>query len=215
MADEDRVSQRDRQSSVPMGVYVIVAVLAAVIILLLVTRPTVDSTDIAEPATTAPAATEAGSEPTAAQPVDRAEFVLEQPAGWTGLSPVELVKFKDYFAFAARRTEPDALVSVRVQEGGTADVNIDELADSLDDAMNEKFTDFEKVNEEAFKLDGKDALRYEYTFTSEQQEKVREQIIIVLADSRVFHIASWANDKDFAEVRADIDSIIDSFEVKQ
>ena len=69
---------------------------------------------------------------------------------------------------------------------------------------------FEKVEQKVIELDGKDALRYEYTFTSERDEKVREQIIIVLADDKVFHIASWADDKNFASVSAEIDAIVAS-----
>lgn len=139
---------------------------------------------------------------------------MEQPAGWSALSEVEMVKFQDYFAYAARRSNPDALVSVRVQESDTSDVDMDELADSLDSAMAEKFTDFEKVDQKVIELDGKEALRYEYTFTSEREEKVREQIIIILADDKVFHIASWADDNNFASVSAEIDAIVASFTVK-
>lgn len=61
MADEERESPRDRQSSVPMAVYVVIALLAVVVVALLITRPAADSTDVADPTTEA---TEAGAQTT-------------------------------------------------------------------------------------------------------------------------------------------------------
>ena len=209
MADNDRVSPQDRRASAPKGVYAVIAILAVAVIALLVMRPATESTG-----TTDQAATGTGVASTAVQQVEQIGFTLEQPRGWTALSQVELVKFQDYFAYAARRSEPDALVSVRVQESETSDVNIDELGGSLDTAMADKFVDFNKISEEKIQVHGNDALRYEYTFTSERQEKVREQIVIILADQKVFHIAAWAADKDFEQIRADLDSFVDSFSVK-
>lgn len=77
--------------------------------------------------------------------------------------------------------------------------------------MADKFADFEKLSDETIQVHGKDALRYEYTFTSELDVTVREQIVIILAGDKVFHIAAWADDADFEQIRTDLDEIVDSF----
>lgn len=142
-----------------------------------------------------------------------AGFSIKYPAGWTRLGEAELAKFKGIFAFGVRRENPDALFSVRIQKVRPDNVKLEQVAEALDVAMANNFADFKKIAEEIVKLsNGKKALKYEYSFTSQQQQgKVREVLTIILDEKKVFHLAAWAKEAEFEGVRGEINNILENF----
>lgn len=138
-------------------------------------------------------------------------FSLRYPAGWEMLGREGLAKFKGVFVFAAEHEKPKAVFGVRIQPITSKTVKLDEVATALDKAMPKNFADFNKLSQDRTTLNGKPALKYEYTFTAQDKSKVHEQLVILAARRRVFHLAAWAPARDFDKLDADFDRMIGSF----
>jgi len=143
------------------------------------------------------------------------EIFLNYPATWSQLTEGELAKYNGAFVLAIERTNPRVFLSVKTQTINAANVKLEELAGSLDRQILKTFTDAKKLSHDVITLSGKrQALRYEYSFQSASKAKVREQLVIMPADSKVYHISASAREEDFESVRGELNSMIQSFEIK-
>jgi len=124
-------------------------------------------------------------------------------------------KYNGAFAFAAERNNPHVFFGLKVQTINASGVGLNRLAQGLDKEIVKGFQDAKKNSQEIVKLNsGRQALKYEYTFTSAGKTTVREQLLIVPAGSKVYHLSVSADDRDFDAIRGDIDTLIQGFEVK-
>ena len=137
-------------------------------------------------------------------------YSVRTPIGWNTLSEEELGKFKGSFAFAVEHKEPLAFFGVKVQTAKTNSADLEQIALRLDKATAEQFESVENQQRDIVKLNGRDALRYEFTFVSES-DKMREQIVLISARSKVYHLSASALDRDYDSVRADFDKLIEGF----
>ncbi|MDP1809225.1 MAG: PsbP-related protein [Actinomycetota bacterium] len=146
---------------------------------------------------------------------ERDNFSLRYPAGWSPLSEGELSKYNGAFAFAVERNDPRVFFGLRVQTIDSKGVGLNQLAQGLDKEIVKNFQDAKKNDQEIVQLkSGRRALKYEYTFTSASKTTVREQMLIIPAGSKVYHLSVSADDKDFDNVRGDVDALIQGFEIK-
>jgi hypothetical protein len=138
-------------------------------------------------------------------------FSLRYPKGWEIQRRDQLEQYQGVFVFAAEQKKSKAVFGVRLQSVGDEKVKLAEVATALDQAMPGSFADFNKLSQEKLTLNGNEALKYEYTFTSQDKKKIHERLVIVSASGRVYHLAAWSPAKNFAKVSGDFDRMIKSF----
>ena len=141
-------------------------------------------------------------------------FSLTYPGKWHKLNAKEIAAFDGAFAFAIRRSRPHALFSIKSQKVQTKSVDLNQVAKSLDEAMPKSFKNFKKINEKLFEINRRPALKYDYIFTAESALEVREQLIVVDAGDKVFHLTAWSNAKDFSRIEPDFSKVISSFAIR-
>ncbi|MDP1808503.1 MAG: PsbP-related protein [Actinomycetota bacterium] len=139
---------------------------------------------------------------------------LSYSSQWNALNQGELAKYNGAFMFAVERANPHAFVSVKVQTVNAQGVNLAQLAKSLDKEIVREFTDAKKKGQSIIQLDDGKALRYEYSFKSANNLRVREQLVIVPAGRKVYHLSASAADQDFDGVRPEIDNLVKSFQTE-
>lgn len=139
-------------------------------------------------------------------------FSVQSPVGWNALSEEGLGKYKGAFSFAAEHEVPKAFFGVKVQKIKPNTANLDQIASGLDKAMTEQFESVGNQRREIIKLNGHDALKYEFTFVSESK-KMRQQIVLIPSGSKVYHLSATALDKDYDSLRAGFDKLIEGFTV--
>jgi hypothetical protein len=138
-------------------------------------------------------------------------FSLRYPKGWEIQRRDQLEQYQGVFVFAAEQKKTKGIFGVRLQSVGDEKVKLDEVATALDQAMPGSFADFNKLSQDKLKINGNQALNYEYTFTSQDKKKIHERLVIVSAPGRVYHLAAWSPAKNFAKVSGDFDRMIKSF----
>ncbi|MDP1809464.1 MAG: hypothetical protein Q8L35_08015 [Actinomycetota bacterium] len=138
-------------------------------------------------------------------------FSLKYPGNWHKLSPEELAKSQGAFAFAIRRSNPDAFFSVKTQEVKSRHVDLKQVAGALDNAMPKNFKDFKKIAQSIIDINGNRALKYDYVFSAGPRVIVREELTIISTQKKVFHLTAWSSTTDFGRVRPDFDQITGSF----
>jgi len=120
------------------------------------------------------------------------------------------------FAFSASDNEPPAFFGIRSQPISPKNVGYAGLARMLDKKLAAKFASFRKVDQGIIVLgDGRRALLYDYAFVSAKGVKTREQLTVVLAKTKVFHITAWSREADFDTIRDDLDAMVKSFTVSR
>lgn len=141
-------------------------------------------------------------------------FSINYPDNWGVLNEKGLAKLKNNFVFALVKRNPGALFGIKIQKAKTIDVKIEEIAEVLDKDLPRKFDNFSSIDQEIITLQGDQrALKYSYTFSSKEGTKTWEQLIVILASEKVYHLTAWTSFKENSAIKNDIDLIVSSFKV--
>lgn len=141
-------------------------------------------------------------------------FSISYPDNWGVLNEKGLAKLKNNFVFALVKRTPGALFGIKIQKAKTTDVKLEEIAKVLDRDLPKNFNNFSKVNQEKITLQSNQkALKYNYTFQSKEGTKTWEQLIVIIASEKVYHLTAWTGFKEKSAIKNDIDLIVSSFKV--
>jgi len=141
-------------------------------------------------------------------------FSLTYPGNWQKLGPEESAKLQGAFAFAIRRSKPEALFSVKTQEIKSGNVDLNQVAKALNKEMPKNFRHFKKLGQSVVDVNGSRALQYNYIFLAQPRVTIREELTIIPTRKKVFHLTAWSSTKNFGRVQSDFKRITGSFAVR-
>lgn len=141
-------------------------------------------------------------------------FSIHYPDNWGVLNEKGLAKLKNNFIFALVKRTPGALFGIKIQKAKTTDVKLDDIAEVLDKDLPKNFHNFSSIDQEIITLQSdQKALKYTYTFLSKEGTKTWEQLIVILASEKAYHLTAWTSFKEKGAIKNDIDLIVSSFKV--
>lgn len=140
-------------------------------------------------------------------------YQFNYPSSWLRLSNQALSKLGEGVTGALVHRKPAALITIRVAKVNKG-TGLDALPEELDKQMAKKFAGFQKESYQFVTLGKDKALRYTYSFNSNNNTRVKQSQQILVKDDTAFYLLFHSLLKDFAGLQADWEQIAASFRLK-
>ena len=141
------------------------------------------------------------------------DFSFTIPSGWTQ-DDLEKGDLDKLLIIRFRQKDPKATFHVRTIKSGTA-TDLSALPKQLRSSFKNEVKNFEELKTGFQKIDGYEALRYEYKYedlnASGKTFVTHQEMVITPVGDKIYYLVGQAKEEDYSKVRDKIQKIFDSF----
>ena len=141
------------------------------------------------------------------------QFAFTIPSGWTQ-DDLEKGDLDKLMIVRVRQNDPKATFHVRtIKDSGNTDLSA--LPKQLRSSFKSGVKNFEELKISPQKIDGYEALRYEYKYedvtASGQIFVTQQEMVIIPVGNKIYYLVGQAKEEDYSKVRDKIQKIFTSF----
>lgn len=146
--------------------------------------------------------------------IDRPQFSIKFPSGWSELNPKEITVFKGEFISGIKRDNPPAFLGIKIRAVAGQISSLKAIPVALDKILAKDLNNFRRLSSDIININNYQALKYSYTFNAKKGVATEQRQYIILHENNAYYLVFQLKNSDAITLRPEIDAIAKSFIIK-